>query len=181
MNNVRNSCPICSSFDTPPLWSVKSNIDGEVAAYNLLNCRKCNVGLTNPIPSSSELSQYYNNGIYQKSGGRGNRLIDIALSLFHDKRLHDIEHICSSKRKLLDVGCGKSRFVARAIDRGWDAQGTDTNSGQIDAARVRYNIPISLGEIGEIGFDDAFFDVIRDFPENKLPRQRINEDIPFRQ
>lgn len=22
---------------------------------------------------------------------------------------------------------------------------------------------------------------VRDFPENKLPRQRINEDIPFRQ
>lgn len=161
MNIKSRVCPICKASNLEYQFSVLSNADGSISGYEIIQCKSCTAGLTNPLPTSEDLSKYYSTGIYAKGGGRLRQIVDIVLSKLYDYRLSEI---CRYKKstgvKLLDIGCGKGRFIAHAVKKSWQAEGVDSVSAQVSAAQERYQNKISFGEVWEIEYPENHFDVV---------------------
>ncbi|MGZ4197263.1 MAG: class I SAM-dependent methyltransferase [Solirubrobacteraceae bacterium] len=66
--------------------------------------------------------------------------------------------------RLLDVGCGAGMFLRLAADRGADVQGLDASDGLLAHARSRVpGAAIIQGELEQLPYDDASFDVVTGF------------------
>ena len=158
MFNELRTCLLCGSTNLQYEFSAKCNADGAIKDYQILRCHNCTVALTDPMPKIAD--KFYNSGIYAKNGGRASVFADLAFAWLYNTRLREIQRFSSEKGRLLDVGCGKGRFVASACRHGWQAEGTDVIQGQVRSARERYDVKISFGEIWELGFDANSFDVV---------------------
>jgi SAM-dependent methyltransferase len=67
-------------------------------------------------------------------------------------------------RQLLDAGCGSGLAVRLAADRGASVFGLDASSGLIEVARSRTpEADLRTGEIEELPYEDASFDVVTAF------------------
>src|SRR4051794_10322918 len=63
--------------------------------------------------------------------------------------------------RLLDVGCGAGMVLRLAADRGADVAGLAASESLLEHARSRVpGAPIVHGEIEELPYDDATFDVV---------------------
>lgn len=175
------SCPICGSLinNIHKLYEINSNIDGYFEkAYTLYCCPSCGAGITHPRPTNSSLEQHYKTGLYAKSGGRGMGLINFIYNGLQDIRIKEFERYCSSTGKLLDVGCGKGRFLSRAARRNWCVQGVESSSSQADFAKERYQLNVFSGDLLEANFDESHFDVITTWhvlEHLPNPKQYLNE------
>lgn len=155
------TCPICDGSKIASGWLVESNSDGALTdEYWVHVCQECGAGITFPRPAPETLAGYYQSGVYQKSGARAFWLIDPLLMAIHDQRLREIRRLRCPPGTLLDMGCGKGRFVARAAHHGWNAQGVDSSPGQVAAARARYSVEVFEGELQQAGFADNTFDLV---------------------
>lgn len=66
--------------------------------------------------------------------------------------------------RLLDVGCGAGMFLRLAADRGADVAGLDASASLVEYARRRVpGAHIVPGDMEELPFDDASFDVVTGF------------------
>lgn len=62
--------------------------------------------------------------------------------------------------RLLDVGCGDGRFLAGALQRGWDAHGVDTSPGAIRSARRELGGRAVLTTLLKASYPAEHFDVV---------------------
>jgi SAM-dependent methyltransferase len=66
--------------------------------------------------------------------------------------------------RLLDAGCGAGGFLRLAADRGADVTGLDASEGLLAHARRRVpGAPLVQGEIEDLPYEDASFDVVTGF------------------
>ena len=66
--------------------------------------------------------------------------------------------------RLLDAGCGAGTFLRLAADRGADVKGLDASEGLLAHARARVpGAPLLLGELENLPYEDASFDVVTGF------------------
>lgn len=159
MQNKPRNCLICGSSELQAEFAAECNADGAINGYQILRCSNCSVALTDPIPEAVE--KFYSSGIYAKSGGRLGGMINIIFAWLYNARLREMRRFGDMENgRLLDVGCGKGRFIAHAFQQGWQAEGTDVIQGQVDTAQSRSDLKISFGEIWEIGYKANSFDVI---------------------
>jgi SAM-dependent methyltransferase len=70
----------------------------------------------------------------------------------------------SEGTRLLDVGCGAGLALRLAADRGADVSGLDAAEGMLEHARRRVPAaPLVQGEIEQLPFGDASFDIVTGF------------------
>lgn len=154
------SCPICQASVVRSQLSVVANADGRLAnGYRVLTCARCDTAYTFPRPDEDALTQSYARGIYRDPEGGRFFLIDAALNWLQEMRLREIGHF-KIGGDLLDVGCGKGRFLASARRRGWKVYGVETSPGQIAQARVRYDLQVFRGGLPDIGLPDGTCDIV---------------------
>ena len=61
----------------------------------------------------------------------------------------------------LDVGCATGFFLnGIKMHSAWEVYGTDFGEDAVRVAREGLGLDVRLGELSDIGFDDAFFDYI---------------------
>jgi 2-polyprenyl-3-methyl-5-hydroxy-6-metoxy-1,4-benzoquinol methylase len=65
-----------------------------------------------------------------------------------------------NRGKLLDVGCGSGRFLAKMKNLQWDVVGVEPDKKAAQVARKHFNLEVREGMIGEIRFPQNEFDVI---------------------
>jgi SAM-dependent methyltransferase len=80
---------------------------------------------------------------------------------------------------LLDVGCGAGLVLRLAADRGAEVSGLDASDGMIEIARRRVpGAPVVQGEIEDLPYADAAFDVVTGFNSFQYaarPANALNE------
>jgi 2-polyprenyl-3-methyl-5-hydroxy-6-metoxy-1,4-benzoquinol methylase len=62
--------------------------------------------------------------------------------------------------KLLDVGCAVGVFLSMAENRGWNVTGVDISEYAVSQARKKCGGEVFSGDLAELRFTDASFDVI---------------------
>jgi 2-polyprenyl-3-methyl-5-hydroxy-6-metoxy-1,4-benzoquinol methylase len=102
--NLSPACPICGGEALK--WK-----------YGFKQCNVCGIvyfsekGKLSPAPSYKQLNE---NQIYFSSH----------INMF-SRWLEELEKICGSGKKLLDIGCAYGDFIKLALSRGWTAEGVE--------------------------------------------------------
>ncbi len=64
------------------------------------------------------------------------------------------------KGKLLDVGCGNGRFLAKMREASWEVEGVETDPEAAKYARERLRISVHTGTLENAGFAGESFDAV---------------------
>lgn len=105
-------------------------------------------------PSLEELEAYYEEYPAVKD------ISDVTLRRY-DELLDKLERFRNTGR-IIDVGCGSGLFIQRAIQRGWDAQGTEYPGPALNLCRAR-NLPVIEGPFVPSNYPPGHFDVVCSF------------------
>jgi SAM-dependent methyltransferase len=138
-------CPACGG----PLatWRTVPGSDPALPGdYELARCRSCGTAVTlAPAPARAHEAGAYGGGT-----PRGARLVAPILRAFDRQRLAQLSRAgARPPGRLLDVGAGRGRFVARARAAGWYAHGIEPSRRGVEGARA-------CGiELVSSGIDDA--------------------------
>jgi 2-polyprenyl-3-methyl-5-hydroxy-6-metoxy-1,4-benzoquinol methylase len=62
--------------------------------------------------------------------------------------------------KLIDVGCGGGRFLARMKKRGWDVEGVDLDPKVVKKVSSKYGIKVREGDILNCNLAEATYDLV---------------------
>ena len=62
--------------------------------------------------------------------------------------------------KLLDVGCGNGRFLAKMRDLGWEVFGVEPDVEAVKVAKERFNVEVASGRLEDVHFSESTFDAI---------------------
>jgi len=62
--------------------------------------------------------------------------------------------------RTLDVGCGPGQVLGTLRDHGWDTYGVDFSPIAVEYARRQRGLNVTLGDLLQAGYKDAFFDVV---------------------
>lgn len=100
--------------------------------FQIVSCKSCNFKLTNPIPDSSKLGEYYKSEDYISHSNTNKGLIS---KLYHLVRAYTLKrkirlisrHV--SRGTILDYGCGTGMFLKSCYDANWVSFGIEPDSG----------------------------------------------------
>lgn len=153
----KNKCVICDGDLDKYVSSNLYDADGSSAINSEVKiCSTCGTGVTLPQPDKDSLNALYAKGVYEKGGGRGNFIVSTILNWLQRQRTREIENHTDKRGNLLDVGCGKGRFVTVSNHAGWDAVGQDFSSSQAGFATRRSGVKIWNGELKEFPNKNSF-------------------------
>ncbi len=155
----RPFCPLCGGLVGPGSLPVRENSDGPIDGdFAVRACARCGLWFTDPQPVGADLAGAYSTGVYKQSGGRALRVVQRVLAVQDWLRLRRIARF-RAPGLLLDVGCGKGRFLDSARRAGWTVVGVDPVLGQVATARARYSVPVCVGDATSLPFEAGTFDV----------------------
>ena len=147
-------CPRCGrARQARLLWIVPDRLWFPELSFRLVRCQACRFVYLNPRPDEDEMARHYPD--FTHSGSRPPEGTPDAFRW----RLGQIERRKRGGR-LLDVGCGDGRFLAVALQRGWDAYGLDTSPGAIGSARRELGDRVVLTTLLKASYPAEHFDVV---------------------
>jgi SAM-dependent methyltransferase len=157
-----SKCPACESTEFADYLNHPYDADGhDWSSFSITRCNQCGTGWTTPLPSVEAIVPLYSQGIYEKHGGRGRIILDRLLNKLQNQRLNEIARIVEEKSSLLDIGCGKGRFLRMAVAHGWEAYGQDTSSTQtFVAGKMSAGVQVVNRPLSDLGFADGRFRAI---------------------
>jgi 2-polyprenyl-3-methyl-5-hydroxy-6-metoxy-1,4-benzoquinol methylase len=107
--------------------------------YDVITCAVCGFAHAVPLPTPEELNAEYRERYYsdEKPTYLAHAREDqIWARLSQDDRLDVLERLLpSSRRRLIDIGCGPGFFLQTACARGWQGEGLEPSQQASDHAR----------------------------------------------
>lgn len=116
-------------------------------------CPACGLHWLLDPPTGAELDELYTSGFYVPAPPRGGALIRGLHRVNNAIRLRELDDL--EPGRLLDVGCGKGRFLAAARDAGWDAVGVEFAHASAEAARAS-GVEVHEGDFLEVSLPGGF-------------------------
>ncbi|MFN3284598.1 MAG: class I SAM-dependent methyltransferase, partial [Pseudothermotoga sp.] len=123
MQEPEQTCPICQGKNLAVVFRVNGweNWTRD-KTYQIYRCKDCAIVFTEK--SEDDMEKFYSNGLYKQTRNRFHFLVEFVQILFQLERLKKVKRVCISG-KLLDIGCGKGRFLVHAARKGWDVYGVE--------------------------------------------------------
>jgi 2-polyprenyl-3-methyl-5-hydroxy-6-metoxy-1,4-benzoquinol methylase len=144
-------CPICAGGNSPALLARVNLIRGP--DHDLVQCPDCGVIHFEPLPTADELEQFYAASYFNfdRSREQGN-------GMAFASRLRRMR----AAGRLLDVGCATGFFIDGIRKRSsWQVYGVDFGESAVRFARDELGLEVAHGELVDVRYPEAFFDVIR--------------------
>ena len=149
------SCPVCDGRKFRPLL--------QVGPHPVVQCPSCQLGLTNPQPSNTELGEIYGpNYVLIENDPVGEAMVLRSKRATADHYLDLLARAgVPADGKLLEIGCGAGNFLVRAADRGFEVTGLEYSP--FAAERARQNLGgrgrVLHGEITVLAAESNAYDV----------------------
>ena len=172
-------CPLCSYEPCDLLYAgLRDRLFGAPEGWNLKWCRRCGCVFLDPRPTENEIHKAYQTYYtHQKdaSAHRRGSLWKASKAIYHvlndaarhvlsvDEEYERIQSMYLGSRrpgKVLDIGCGQGRFLARMCSRGWDVEGTETDSKAAEIARSEHALKVRVGDIRNLSYPSNHLDAI---------------------
>ena len=151
------ACHLCGSEDTAPYFSA-FNLVSKDHRWDVVRCRHCGLIFMSPLPSTVE-DRLRESPPYMALpvDARPSRQMQL---FFLEWESRVLRH--TSRRRLLDVGCGTGEFWRAASDAGWDAYGVDIHEDGVAAARDFWKTSrLIAGRVDEVSsLFQGSFDVV---------------------
>lgn len=130
-------------------------------SFNLDQCQDCHLIFTNPRPTATSISKYYESTEYISHTNDTRTLKDLLYKTVRSYALGKKVKLISSltkSRKLLDFGCGTGHFLNKASKNGWDIYGIEPSPNARDEINKNLQEKITADIKGLK--DELKFDVI---------------------
>lgn len=126
----------------------------EVKKFKLIDCCECGHIHVAPLPTSFELSEFYETQFYnqeRKSDYFSKQKAQAEWwNRIFDERLARLEQILGRQGKILDVGCGAGFFLDRAKARGWQVFGIEPARDAAKYARDELGLEVVVDSVENI-------------------------------
>ena len=116
-------------------------------------CEACGLRWLLDPPTGPDLERFYTSGFYVPAPPRGGVLIGALHQITNAIRLRELDGL--EPGRLLDVGCGKGRFLAAARDAGWDVVGIEFAHASAEAARAN-GVDVHEGDFLDVALPGGF-------------------------
>lgn len=144
--NVNTQTPCAACGRTAPAIRVRG-------IPQLARCAVCGLRWLIDPPSGPELAQLYSSGYYEPVPPRAAALVRALHRANNAIRLRELR---GEPGRVLDVGCGKGRFLAAARAAGWDGIGVEFAPASAAAARELAGVDVLLGDFTEVSVPGEF-------------------------
>jgi 2-polyprenyl-3-methyl-5-hydroxy-6-metoxy-1,4-benzoquinol methylase len=142
-------CPLCHL--RPSRFAV------DYQGFQLCRCPSCSLQFLSPRSTVEQLTEnVYNETYFAES--EPTQELNATKSYQFGRQLAKLRRLLGRCGTILDVGCGDGSFLRYAETEGWQVAGTDIH---LASGARRMNCPLWEGQLREINFDEARFDVIR--------------------
>jgi 2-polyprenyl-3-methyl-5-hydroxy-6-metoxy-1,4-benzoquinol methylase len=138
------------------LFRARDYITGEL--FRVAYCYSCNLHITLPTPSDSEIGKYYPAGYYG-TGRRFTGIVEWLLNHLHNYRAYQIEQHCRPG-KVLDIGCGRGLLLNKLRQRGWEPLGTELSEDAAAYARDHLHLPVLTKPLEELNLPSNEYDLV---------------------
>lgn len=146
--DVHRACLICGSEVLQPLRGYER--------CSLVRCATCTFVFSGWVPTVDELVRHYS-GLFDDCS-RGYEWVSPITRKRLDEWLDYMEPYRSVNR-ILDVGCGVGHFLRQAVDRGWEAHGTEYTDNAVAICRTK-GIHMRQGPLRASDYPPESFDIV---------------------
>lgn len=158
-NLVKYNCGICKmEMGIPKFMAYDKNFKATDRVFKIIECHKCGVSQTSPLPDFAELNQYYPH-IYYPTGPASEKYYRNHIERFQVDKLKQIQTYSQTGR-LLDIGCGVGYFIRTALSRGYVAEGIEFSEVAAAVGREQWNLQIVSGDFLSHQFVPESYDII---------------------
>ncbi len=160
MNERLTKCPLCKSGLFLNYRSAKDHMIS-LESFLLCQCSQCTLVFTNPRPSETSITKYYDSRDYISHQDKSTSFTDFLYKLVRKftlrSKLSWIKKYHGNSVRVLDYGCGTGYFLKAAQNHGWKVMGIEPNKLARNTAKG-FGIKVfeNLTEI----FDEEKFDAI---------------------
>jgi len=134
----------------------------ESRGFHVVRCDDCGLVATHPVPAPEDIPGFYGGEYYGEQNQKFGRLTETFITLFRFARrralrLAGVRH----GGTLLDVGCGRGRFLSIAARAGYVVYGTELTDESARAARHTVGEDrVRVGTLARCGFAPGRFDAV---------------------
>lgn len=151
-------CPLCGSGGKAPVLSSASMDCMTDLRFDVTACDRCGLLMTDPRPVPVAIGMFYEGGLYETAESTVKKLVvNPVMKRLQVLRLRQAAAQRQAGR-LLDVGCGKGKFLATAARRGWEAWGIEPS--QRSVSQTAAGARIFAGSFDDAELPDGYFDLV---------------------
>lgn len=169
---IVNNCPVCNSSDFSDFIKC---IDYTVSreTFQIVSCNNCKFKFTNPRPLQSEIGKYYQSDDYishsNSKKGAFNLAYHFVRNLAINRKIKLINSFNTTRKRLIDIGCGTGEFLYNAKKDDWETLGLEP-SEQAREYAIKYN--------GLSVYNLDYFDNIPDQSFDVITMWHVLEHVP---
>ncbi|RLI54344.1 MAG: hypothetical protein DRP09_13320 [Candidatus Thorarchaeota archaeon] len=154
-------CNLCGGSNSEVLERCIFNRGSEIYPINMVRCLNCGLIYLNPRLNEMGLKEFYERYFQNQIDFVGNIEQINSSPYLMNTFLKKIE-AKSYKGNLLDVGCGRGRFLWEARKRGWNVFGVEFSESAAQDARG-LGLNVHTRDLLHAGFTSSYFDVVTMF------------------
>ncbi len=145
----KQKCPNCP--DSPVRQVFIAPAGGKI-----VQCSRCGLQCAEDYPEiESADTEIYGSDYFRASLEEQERRMRI-----FDQLVAEVESEIGRKGRLLDVGCGEGTLLLAAVQRGWEAEGTEIASVMVHHMREKFGLTIHQGVLEDLDLPPHSFDAI---------------------
>ena len=173
------ACDLCGEKGDILYRSLKDRLFGVQGEWGFRQCTSCHYVWLDPRPIEAEIDKAYTNYYTHSSqtvrrtekpqfGLPMQRVLHLAHSLFMHgtllgKRKEQLGAMYLdpvAPGRLIEVGCGNGRFLARMRQLGWSVQGIEVDSRAARSAEKTLQVPVHVGSLESAAYPESSADAI---------------------
>ena len=122
----------------------------------IVQCSRCGLQFAEDYPEIDNAdAEIYGEGYFRASLEEQERRMRI-----FDQLIAEVEFVSGRKGRLLDVGCGEGTLLLAAVERGWEAEGTEIASVMVHHIREKFGLTVHQGVLEDLDLPPHSFDAI---------------------
>ena len=149
-NDILTHCPACYSNRVGDKWPTHRNS----MRKTILWCADCGFGWQHPLPTPSEIRDYYNNYTPYNIHGANEK------EESSTKRIGRINKLMPDRGRLLDIGSGLGYFLKVAQNDGWEVVGLEPQKSAALHCQNQLETEVHIGSIQDLKIESESFDAV---------------------
>lgn len=173
------ACLACGSAGAPLYEGLTDYLAGTPGSWRMVRCARASCGMLwlDPKPLAADLikayTSYHTHGRHARGAAElglsalnaacklASRLLELGSGLGRQRRqLRTMFLGSAAPGRLLEVGCGRGRFLKRMHQAGWQVQGTDFDPVAAQQVRDKYGLPVDVGDLATLHYPADAYDAI---------------------